>query len=359
MDFKKIFIPGVKPTSIGGQAVMDGVMMRGPDRMALAMRLPGGDVYLRTEKQKPPGRWRKIPLVRGVVSFVQSLATGMGTLMDSADILERYLPEEEAEEPTRFENWLNDRFGPRAAWNVMLTISVILAIAITVLGFVIFPTWAVNWLGAFIHSDIALNLIEGIFRILLFLLYIVAIRKMDDVDTMFRYHGAEHKSIHTFESGLELIPENARQFPTLHPRCGTSFLMFVMIVSLLLFSFLGWPSLGMRIASRILLIPVIAGISYELLRWAGRSDNVIVRWLSVPGLLFQKITTAEPDDSQVEIAMTALNAVLVDPDAPDVDGVVGEEDEEDEKEKDEPQEGSEEDPEVDGVPPEYEEGQDE
>jgi len=141
MDFKKIFISGARPTSIGGQAVMDGVMMRGPDRMALAMRLPDNRIYLKTQRLKKPGIWRKIPLIRGVVSFVSSLSTGMGTLMDSADILEKYIPEEEREEPGNFEKWLNDHLGPGATWNIMMAVSVIIAVVVSVLGFVIFPTW--------------------------------------------------------------------------------------------------------------------------------------------------------------------------------------------------------------------------
>ena len=322
MDFKKIFISGARPTSIGGQAVMDGVMMRGPDRMALAMRLPDNRIYLKTQRIKKPGIWRKIPLIRGVVSFVSSLSTGMGTLMDSADILEKYIPEEEREEPGNFEKWLNDHLGPGATWNIMMAVSVIIAVVVSVLGFVIFPTWIVNFLGRWISSTILLNLVEGIFRIILFVLYIIGISRMEEIKVIFQYHGAEHKSIHTFENGLDLVPENAREFTTMHPRCGTSFLMFVMIVSLLLFSFLGWPGLAARIASRVLLIPVIAGISYELLRWAGKSDNIVVRVLSVPGLLLQKLTTAEPEDSQVEIAMTALKAVLTGPEVPDRDGVI-------------------------------------
>ncbi len=322
MDYKKIFIKDACPTSIGGQAIMEGVMMRGPDRVAIAMRLPDKEIYLRTKRLKPVSRARKIPVLRGVISFVDSLVTGMGTLMESAEILEQNFPEDEDCQPSSFEQKLTDRFGEKAIWNVMLTISVIIAIVFSLGIFVIFPTVGINCLNRWIKSAIALNLLEGIFRILLFILYVVLISRMKDIQTLFQYHGSEHKAIHCYENGLDLTPRNAQQFYTLHPRCGTSFLIFVMIISLLLFSFLGWPNVWLRIGSRVLLIPVIAGLSYELLRVAGRTDNAIVRVLSYPGLMMQKLTTREPSSRQLEVAIVALKAVLVDKDAPLIDGVV-------------------------------------
>lgn len=322
MDYKKIFLEDACPTPIGGQAIMDGVMMRGEDRIAMAMRLPSGEIYLRTKPLNPPGNASKIPIIRGVVAFVKSLMIGMTTLTESADILEHFMPEEEDLEPGKLESFINRKFGERAAWNIMLVFSVVLAIVLSVLGFVIFPTVIVSALGLFITNGIVLNLIEGVFRIVLFVLYVVLISKMDEINTVFQYHGAEHKSIHCFENNQELTPENAREFYRLHPRCGTSFLMFVMIISLLLFSLLGWPNLVMRILSRLLLIPVIAGLSFELLKWAGRSDNAVVRILSYPGLKMQELTTRDPDDSQLEIAIVSLKAVLVDKDAPYIEGIV-------------------------------------
>ncbi|MBQ6621322.1 MAG: peptide chain release factor N(5)-glutamine methyltransferase [Mogibacterium sp.] len=323
MDYKKIFLKDACPTKIGGQAIMEGVMMRGLERTAIAMRLPSGEIFLRTKKNKPQGKASRIPLIRGVVSFVQSLMSGMGTLMESADVLEQYLPEEETAKPGKLEQKLTEKFGERAVWNLMLGFSVVLAIVISIAGFVLFPTVAIGWLRHWIQSSIVLNLIEGVFRILIFVLYVVLISKMEDIHRLFQYHGAEHKTIHCFENGLELTPANAQQFYRLHPRCGTSFLMFVMIISLLLFSLLGWPNIWLRIASRLLLIPVIAGLSYELLRWAGRSDNIIVRILSYPGLAMQKITTADPDDEQLEVAIVSLKAVLVDEKEPVFEGIVG------------------------------------
>ena len=301
---------------------MEGVMMQGPDRIALAMRLPSGELYLKTKEKQADPKAMKVPVVRGVVAFARSLINGMTTLMESADILEKYAPEEYSEEETKFEKWVNKKFGERAAWNILMTVSLVLAIVLSVAIFVIFPTWVVNFLGRWIQSTIVLNLIEGILRILIFIGYILLIRRMDEIHTLFQYHGAEHKSIHCFENNLELTPENAQKFYTLHPRCGTSFLVFVLIISLLLFSFLGWPNLVLRIASRIILIPVIAGLSYELLKWAGRSDNIIVKILSYPGLMLQKLTTAEPTLEQLEVGLLSLKAVLVDKDMPMIEGFV-------------------------------------
>ncbi len=322
IDYSKIFIKEACPTSIGGQAVMEGVMMQGPDRVALAMRLPSGELYLKTKLKKKQSRAAKIPFVRGIVSFANALVGGMGTLMESAEILETYAPEEYAEEEGKLEAWINKKFGEKAAWNFLITTALLFAIAISLVFFVILPTWVVNFLGRWVQSAIVLNLVEGILRILMFVGYVAAIRGMNDIKTLFQYHGAEHKSIHCYENNRVLCPENAEEFYTLHPRCGTSFLVFVLIVSLLLFSFLGWPNLAMRILSRILLIPVIASISYELLRWAGRSNGMVVRILSWPGLQLQRLTTAEPNRDQLEVALLSLKAVLVDPGVPEINGFV-------------------------------------
>ena len=322
IDYDKIFIKDACPTAIGGQAVMEGVMMQGPDRVALAMRLPSGELYLKTKLKKKPHPLAKVPFVRGIVSFVNALVGGMGTLMESADILETYAPEEYAEEPGKVEAWVNKKFGEKAAWNFLITTALLFAVVVSIVFFVILPTWAVNFLSKWIQNAFVLNLIEGVLRIAMFVAYVVAIRRMSDIKTLFQYHGAEHKSIHCFENDRVLCPENAEEFYTLHPRCGTSFLVFVLIISLLLFSFLGWPNLVWRIVSRILLIPVIAAISFELLRWAGRSNGKIVRILSWPGLQLQRLTTAEPNRDQLEVALLSLKAVLVDPGVPEIEGFV-------------------------------------
>lgn len=313
MDLSRIFIKNACPTSIGGQAVMEGVMMKGTDACAVAVRTPEGKIHIRTEPLPARPRIASIPLLRGVYVFVESLMQGMKTLMYSADVLQAYGYEtvgtEEAE-PDRLTRFLEAKLGARGAWNVMIGFSVALAILFTVLIFVIGPTALVGVLKKVTGNEILLNLAEGILRIVLFIGYIAVISRMEDIKRLFRYHGAEHETIHCFENGLALTPENCSEFGTLHPRCGTSFLMFVMIIALVLFSLLGWPGLAARVISRLLLIPVIAGVSFELLKWAGRSSGPLVKALSIPGLLLQKLTTAEPDEGMLEVAIAALSAVL-------------------------------------------------
>jgi uncharacterized protein YqhQ len=321
MDFKKIFIKDACPTKIGGQAVMEGIMMKGEDRTAVVVRLPDSSLYMKTEKMKERGKWYKFPIIRGVLIFVDSLITGVRTLMLSAELLETYEGEdEEALESDRFTLWLEKHFGEKAPLNFALSMSVILALAFTIGIFIIAPTWVVNFLGRLTSNEILLNLTEGVFRILLFVIYIALVSKVKDIQTVFEFHGAEHSCIHCFESGLDLTPSNCKQFETLHPRCGTSFLMFVMVIALLLFSLLGWPNLAVRILSRLLFIPIIAGLSYELLRWAGNSSSPVVKILSVPGLLLQKLTTRKPDESQLEVAIAAMKAVLVPAETPAYEG---------------------------------------
>lgn len=308
MDLSRIFLKDACPTKMGGQAVMEGIMMRGETKTALALRLPGGEISVETEDIKEQKKWMKIPIIRGVVAFVASLVMGTGKLMRSAEILGEF--DDEEYEESKFEKWLNNKFGSKAAWNFMIYISVAVALAFTVGVFIILPTGVVSLMKLFTDSVFWLNFAEGAMRILLFVLYVWAISFMGEIKRVFQYHGAEHKTIHCFENGLELTPENCRQFPTLHPRCGTSFLMFVFIIAFALHFLLGWPNLIIRVVSRLLLLPVIAGLSYELLRWAGKSDNTVVKILSIPGLYLQKITTKEPDDSQLEVAIAAINAVL-------------------------------------------------
>ncbi|MDR0854085.1 MAG: DUF1385 domain-containing protein [Clostridiales Family XIII bacterium] len=337
MDFKRIFIKEACPTKIGGQAVIEGIMMKGEGRTSIVVRLANGKMFIKTQLQKAKeSKAAKIPIIRGIVIFVDSMVTGMKTLTYSAEILEKYdevLDEEEgqgqgldsAEEIpviAASEPQSTEAKEPENSKGFGLAIigAVVIALVFVVGIFIIVPTIVVNFADNFISSSVLLNIFEGLFRIVLFVLYIVLISKMKDIQTVFQFHGAEHQTIHCFEGGLELTPENAETYETLHPRCGTSFLMFVMIISLLLFSLLGWPNLLMRIASRLLLIPIIAGLSYELLKFAGKSDNILVEILSVPGLLLQKLTTRKPDHAQLEVAIAALKAVLVDEGKPEIEG---------------------------------------
>ena len=310
MDFSKIFIKDANPTKMGGQAVMEGIMMKGADRTAIAVRRADGTINVKEQPLKPRSKWMKIPIIRGVVVFVDSLVTGVSTLMYSAEVLEEDIPDEEDYTPGKFESWLQKKYGDKGVFNFLLYSSVVIALAVSIGLFVLLPTWLVGLCGHIIGNPIALNLIEGVMRIIMFIIYIVAISQMNDIKRVFQYHGAEHQTIHCYENGLELTPENCASFETLHPRCGTSFLMFVMIISLLLFSFLGWPNVWVRLLSRLVLIPVVAGLSYELLRWAGSSESMVVKILSVPGLLLQKLTTKVPDKSMLEVAIVAVNVCL-------------------------------------------------
>lgn len=312
MDLNRIFMKNATPTKVGGQAILEGLMMRGSRAVAVAIREPSGDIHLSVEPVKAPGKWKKLPIIRGVVSFVDSLITGMGVLMDGAEVLEK-LEEEQGryEEPDKLEQWLNDKFGKDKAFNIMIYASVVFAILLTVGFFILLPTALINLLRNIgLKSVLLLNLSEGILRILMFVLYIFFISKTEDIKRVFQYHGAEHKTIHCYENGLELTPENAQTFYTLHPRCGTSFMMFVMIISLLVFSFFGWPDLKTRILTRLICIPLIAGISYEVLQFTGRHDGKFVQIMSVPGILLQKLTTAEPTLDMLEVAIAAVEAVL-------------------------------------------------
>lgn len=325
MDLSKIFVKDANPTKMGGQAVMEGIMMKGDKKTAVAVRLPSGDIHIKTEENPKKRTWVKIPIVRGVIVFVNSLIQGTKTLMYSADVLEKYeekLGEGALAEKGKFETWLEKHFGERAVWNILIAISVIISLVFSIGIFVIGPTAVINWMTAFTENEIVLNLTEGLLRIAIFVIYVLLISKMKDIHRVFQYHGAEHKCIHCFENGRELTPENCQEFYTLHPRCGTSFLVFVLVISLIVFSFLGWPNLALRIVSRLLLIPFIAGISYEVLKWAGKSDNWFIKIISIPGLYLQKLTTAPPDNEQLEVAIAAVKAVM-DEDAPLYEGIAG------------------------------------
>lgn len=280
--------------SVGGQAVIEGVMMRGPGKIAVAVRKPNGEI---TVDLKPAGSISdrhpilKKPFLRGVVSLVESLIYGMKALSFSAQAS----GEEEEEKMSSLE----------------LAGTIAFSVGLAILLFVVLPTGAMKLLQNTGVSPVVLNLCEGLLRLGIFLLYIWAISRQKDIQRVFQYHGAEHKTIYTYEHGLPLRVENVRPFSTLHPRCGTNFLMIVMLISIFIFTFLGWPSLWERILSRILLMPVVAGISYEIIRFAGKHmDKLWVRTAILPGLALQKLTTRQPDDDQIEVAIASLKAVL-------------------------------------------------
>lgn len=282
-----------KKPNVGGQAVIEGVMMRGKTHVAVAVRQPDGEISVDVRPVNSiSDRYPilKKPFLRGVVSLVESLVMGMKALAYSAQVS-------------------GDEDEKLDSKEMALTIAVSAGLAI--LLFIVIPTWSMRFLTGITQNHMALNLAEGVLRMAIFLAYIAAISSMNDIQRVFQYHGAEHKTIYTYEAGLPLKVENVRPFSTLHPRCGTNFLMIVMLISMFIFTFLGWPSLLERIASRIILMPVIAGVSYELIRYAGaHTDNPLVRIAITPGLLLQKLTTRQPDDSQIEVAIASLKAVV-------------------------------------------------
>lgn len=282
-----------KKPNVGGQAVIEGVMMRGKTHVAVAVRQPDGEISVDVRPVNSiSDRYPilKKPFLRGVVSLVESLVMGMKALAYSAQVS-------------------GDEDEKLDSKEMALTIAVSAGLAI--LLFIVIPTWSMRFLTGITQDHMALNLAEGVLRMAIFLAYIAAISSMNDIQRVFQYHGAEHKTIYTYEAGLPLKVENVRPFSTLHPRCGTNFLMIVMLISMFIFTFLGWPSLLERIASRIILMPVIAGVSYELIRYAGaHTDNPLVRIAITPGLLLQKLTTRQPDDSQIEVAIASLKAVV-------------------------------------------------
>ena len=300
----------VHKTSIGGQAVMEGVMMRGPKEIATAVRKSNGEIII--DKKEVSSvftkyKFLKIPILRGVISFFESMITGVKCLMFSAEQAD--LEDGEDYKPSKFEQWLDDKFGDKVK-DIVIYFSVFVSLIFSVGLFILLPTVLVGWLKKFIFSAPVLSLCEGGVRIVIFLAYLFLVSRMKDIQRVFEYHGAEHKTIAAYEHGEELTPENARKYSRLHPRCGTSFLLIVMIISIIFFSFLKWETVWQRMLYRLLLLPVVAGVSYEIIKFAGRSDSKVVKWLTSPGLALQLLTTREPDDSQLEVAIAALKSVL-------------------------------------------------
>lgn len=300
----------IHKTSIGGQAVMEGVMMRGPKEIATAVRKSNGEIII--DKKEVSSvftkyKFLKIPILRGVISFFESMITGVKCLMFSAEQID--LEDGEEYKPSRFEKWLDDTFGDKIK-DIVIYFSVFVSLVFSIGLFILLPTALVGWMKKIIVSAPLLSLCEGGVRILIFLAYLFLVSRMKDIQRVFEYHGAEHKTIAAYEHGEELTPENARKYSRLHPRCGTSFLLIVMIISIVFFSFLKWETVWQRMLYRLLLLPVVAGVSYEIIKFAGRSDSKLVKWLTSPGLALQLLTTREPDDSQLEVAIAALKSVI-------------------------------------------------
>lgn len=297
----------VKKTSIGGQALIEGIMMKGPDKIATAVRKPNGEIEIKESeiKQLFKHKFFKLPLIRGSFVLIDSLVNGVKELMYSAEFYgEDY--EEDA-----LDKFLKKIFKDKADTAIIYA-SVIIALVFSVGIFILGPTLLTNGLKSVIRSTLLLNLVEGVIRVLLFVGYVYLVSKLNDIKRVFMYHGAEHKTIHCYEHGEELTVENVKKYSTLHPRCGTSFMINVMIISILVFAFFGWPNPLMRLVIRLAMLPVIAGLSYELNRYVGRcsSENWLTKIITYPGFQIQKITTKEPDDSMMEVAIAAMERVI-------------------------------------------------
>lgn len=295
-----------KYANVGGQAVMEGIMMRSPKRSVLAVRAPDNSIVLEDMKYtslRDKYKFLKLPILRGIVAFIESMVVGYKSLTRSAEL-------SGLEEETN---------GNKALETFIMVMAFILGLGITILVFVVFPVYLVTGINKIIDFGIFKTLLEGVIRVALFISYILLVSKMKEIKRLFEYHGAEHKTIFCFENGEDLTVENVRKHSRLHPRCGTSFLFLVMIVGILLFSFVTWNDPVARIIIKLALLPVVAGISFEIIQLAGKHDNMLTRIINAPGKALQKITTQEPDDGQIEVAIAALKKSLLDDDGQGLD----------------------------------------
>ena len=310
-------------TMIGGQALIEGIMMRGPEKDAIVIRGKDGlTIEVSPRKLNPPKSFKNWPFFRGMFNFFDSQVTGVKALMRSADLA----PEEMQEEPSKFDAWLEKKLGNEKFQQAIIGIAVALGLGMSIGLFFLLPMVIVGFFDNWITSTLTLNLVEGVVRMCIFMVYMLLISRMGEMKRVFAYHGAEHKTIRCYEAGLPLTVENVRIQTRLHPRCGTSFLLVVMVISILVFSVASTlllaavPALetirgtfGYRlvmIAFKLLLLPIVVGITYEINRWCGRHDNAFTRMLSAPGMWMQNFTTNEPDDSMIEVGIAAVQAVL-------------------------------------------------
>lgn len=301
-------------TSIGGQALIEGILMRGPGKQAIVVRSPDGLVEkveeLKLVRDKYP--ILGLPIIRGAVTFVDSMVKGVKALMFSAD----YFPDDELAQESKFDKWLEKKFGNEKVQKLIVALAVVLSIGLTVLLFFLLPTFLAGFVDPYIKSAAVHNLVESVIKLLIFFGYMVLCSKQKDIQRVFQYHGAEHKTIFCYEAGLPLTVENARIQPRHHPRCGTSFLFVVVVVSILIssvvFSFVDWRNLWVRFGLHLLLLIPVIGITYEFNRYVGGHDNPVTNFLARPGLWLQNFTTNEPDDSMLEVAIRALTLVLPD-----------------------------------------------
>jgi uncharacterized protein YqhQ len=301
----------MKKTSIGGQALIEGLMMIGPENAAIAIRKPDGEIVLDKRPLPKKSAVSKIPVIRGAYNMFRQMILGVKALMYSAEFVD--IEDAAGEEPSKLDKFIDKLFGDKFK-DAAIYFSVILALCFSVGLFILLP----NLIAGFLNFDkntaagvVSYNLFEGLIRMVLFFGYIFLASQMKDIKRVWEYHGAEHKTIHCYEHGDDITVENVRKYSTKHPRCGTSFMFLVMLISVLVFSFLGWHSVWINILSRLLLIPFVAGLAYEVLKFAGRCEWKVMGIVNAPGLLFQLFTTKEPDDGQIEVAIEAFNSVLV------------------------------------------------
>lgn len=292
----------MKFSGIGGQAVMEGVMMRNGKDYAIAVRLNDGSIHVDKKKTKgQDGIWYRIPIIRGICNFISSFVIGMSTLMDSAAYFEEENPKNLTEEEKKKKEKRD---------KVEMTGTVIFSVVLALVIFLLIPYYFSRIVGRWVDSKTLMAFLEGVLRIVIFIIYIKAISCMEDIRRVFMYHGAEHKCINCIEHGLPLTVENVRKSSRQHKRCGTSFLLFVLVISMVVFMFIRFDAAWMQLLCRLLLVPLIAGVSYEFIRLAGRSENAVVQIFSKPGLWLQKLTTSEPDDAMIEVGMASVEAVF-------------------------------------------------
>ena len=310
-------------TTIGGQALIEGIMMRGPEKDAIVVRGKDGlTLEISDRKIYPKGSFQTWPFFRGMFGFFDAQVVGVKALMRSADLA----PEEFQEEPSKFDKWLEEKLGNEKFQKALIGIAVALGMGMSIGLFFLLPMVIGGFFDRWIESNLTMNLVEGIVRMVIFMAYMLLVSRMEEMKRVFSYHGAEHKTIRCYEAGLPLTVENVRMQTRLHPRCGTSFLLVVMVISILVFSVASSALLAavpaleairgtfgyrlLMIVFKLLLLPIVVGITYEINRWCGRVDNALTRVMSAPGMWMQNFTTNEPDDSMIEVAIQAVEAVL-------------------------------------------------
>ena len=294
-------------TSVGGQALMEGIMMRGPKKICCAVRRPDGTIDL-SESEVRTHWYNKIPLVRGVCNMADNLYNGYKYLMHSADI--SMTEEEQEESESKLDKWLDEHASP-AVQNALMTVSACLGVILAIFLFTFLPTFLTGLLGTVVELGRWPRVIlESVLKMAIFLGYMFLCSRLKEIHRMFEYHGAEHKTIACYEAGEELTVENVRRHSRFHPRCGTSFLFLVILIGIVLYAVLPWESTALRVVYKLLLLPVLVGVSYEVIKWAGRSNSWLARAVSRPGLWLQRLTTFEPDDSMIEVAIAAVTPVL-------------------------------------------------